>query len=157
VSEEPRVRPQPRRKPVRIVALTAEKVADYIDRILKTATWLTPADFPLVTQAARSLVIADQVWSYFEQRQWIDSRGRPRGAVKQYLALQNTIGRQLNALGFSPLARAELQRLAAGAGVDLATLMRQARADGRLAKRDGSDASPPAIEGPTDQGANEEP
>ena len=131
------VRPTPpeRRKPVRIPALTSEKVADYVDRIMKTATWLAPADYPLVTQVARNLAIADQVWAYFEQRQFIDSRGRPRGAVRQWLALENTIGRELNALGFAPLARAELQRLVVDARADIALGMRQVRADEALERR----------------------
>lgn len=116
------------RRPPRIVALTPQMVAENANIILRDgARWLLPADHLLVREAARNLAVADQVWSYLEQRGSIDNRGRPRGSMRQWLALQNTIGRQLSALGFSPLARAELGKNLAASKLDVAQAMRYGR------------------------------
>lgn len=124
-------KPVPRRVEVMLERLTPEKVTQ-LKRLIEErgAQWLLPADEALILQTARTLVIADQLWSYMLQRGAIDTHGRPRGATKLWTQLQNSLRSQLSALGLSPLARSELGANMASSKLDLAQAMRYVRSRG---------------------------
>lgn len=89
--------------------------------------WMTKADEPLILQTARQLVLIEDMWNYLAGVGAIDAHGRPRGSMKLWTTMQNTLTRQLSALGCSPLARAELGANLAASKLDAAQAMRFAR------------------------------
>lgn len=93
----------------------------------KGERWMTPADEPLILETATNLIIAEQIRSYLFQRGAIDTYGRPRSVMKLWFTLENTLTRQLSALGCSPLARAELGANLAASKLDSAQAMRYGR------------------------------
>jgi hypothetical protein len=115
-------------------------VAEIQEAIAASGDYLSPADRFLVERAGRQLARLRMLDDYLDRLGGspIDSRGRSRKCMALVLALERQFATTCNALGLSPLSRAQLVGDVAAARRDQAARDAQAELARRYGGRNGS-------------------